>query len=164
MHRRNNKVMTNAQRYFLECYLSTLDEPTRALIPQINAEHFCADEWNANACAALINAGTKTSSCSLKACYAIEQEPEPVVGQLTVVLDWQQQPVCIIKVIRIEYCQFKDVTPEFAAQEGEGDRSYASWRSSHQAFFTQDVHQLGISFDEESELILEYFTKVFPES
>ena len=157
-------MMTDIQQAFLNCYLSTLNDTERAAIPQINAEHFCADEWNANTCASLINTGIKTASCSLRAGYAIEQEPEPVVGQLTVVLDWQQQPVCIIKVIRIEYCQFKDVTPEFAALEGEGDRSYASWRSSHQAFFSQDAYELGISFDEDSELILEYFTKVFPES
>lgn len=157
-------MMTDSQRTFLDRYLTTLDPSARAAIPQINAEHFCADEWNANTCASLINAGIKTASCSLRAGYAIEQEPEPVVGQLTVVLDWQQQPVCIIQLARIEYCQFKDVTPEFAALEGEGDRSYASWRSSHQAFFTQDAHALGISFDEDSELILEYFTKVFPES
>ena len=157
-------MMTDIQQAFLDRYLATLDNAERAAIPQINAEHFCADEWNANTCASLINTGIKTASCSLRAGYAIEQEPEPVVGQLTVVLDWQQQPVCIIKVTRIEYCQFKDVTPEFAALEGEGDRSYASWRSSHQAFFSQDAYELGISFDEESELILEYFTKIFPES
>ena len=58
-------MMTDIQQAFLDRYLATLDNAERAAIPQINAEHFCADDWNANACAALINAGTKTSSCSL---------------------------------------------------------------------------------------------------
>lgn len=154
-------MMTDIQQDFLDRYLATLDNAERAAIPQINAEHFCADEWSANTCACLINTGIKTASCSLRAGYAIEQEPEPVVGQLTVVLDWQQQPVCIIKVIRIEYCQFKNVTPEFAALEGEGDRSYRHWRHTHLEFFRQDAEGLGLCFDEESELILEYFVKVF---
>jgi len=74
-------MMTDIQQAFLNCYLSTLNDTERATIPQINAEHFCADEWNANTCASLINTGIKTASCSLRAGYAIEQEPEPVVGQ-----------------------------------------------------------------------------------
>lgn len=155
-------MLTDNQRVFLNHYLTTLDPSARAAIPHINAEYFCADEWNANTCAHLINTGIKTASCSLRAGYAIEQEPEPVVGQLTVVLNWQQEPVCIIQLQRIEYCHFKDVPAEFAALEGEGDGSYRHWRQAHLEFFRQDAETLGFDFNEESELILEYFVKVFP--
>ena len=52
VYKMNNPMMTDIQQAFLDRYLATLDNAERAAIPQINAEHFCADEWNANTCAA----------------------------------------------------------------------------------------------------------------
>ena len=147
---------------FLEQYLSQLTAEQRSQIPQTIAEYFCADEYNANQCAKLIEQGIKTASCSLKQGYEIEDEPLPQVGRLTVILDWQENPVCIVKLTQVDVCPFDQVTPEFAYAEGEGDRSYQWWHDAHVKFFTQYAQQIGAEFDTSADLVLERFEKVYP--
>ena len=154
--------MNKVQKEYLEQYLATLTPKERDAIPEAIAEYFCADEVNANECARLINAGIKRASCSLKAGYDAEQEPLPKVGRLSVVLNWAQEPVCIIKLKDVSICPFNEVTPEFAALEGEGDLSYQWWRDAHIAFFTKYAASLNIEFTESSDLVLERFEKVYP--
>ncbi|WP_414718328.1 ASCH domain-containing protein [Thaumasiovibrio subtropicus] len=69
-------------------------------------------------------AGKKTASCSLKQAYLIENEPLPEVGRLTVVLNWAQEPVCIVRLTQVSTAPFNEVTEDFARAEGEGDASY----------------------------------------
>ncbi|MGR5065221.1 ASCH domain-containing protein [Photobacterium sp. DNB22_13_2] len=154
--------MNKEQKDFLEQYLATLSQSERDAIPEIIAEYFCADEYNANECARLINQGIKRASCSLKAGYDAEDEALPKVGRLSVVLNWAQEPVCIIKLKDVSVCPFNEVTPEFAALEGEGDRSYPWWREAHIKFFSKYAASLDIEFTELSDLVLERFEKVYP--
>ncbi|AXN30288.1 ASCH domain-containing protein [Vibrio coralliilyticus] len=154
--------MTPQQQAYLNEYLTTLTPQQRESIPDTIAEYFCADEFNANECARLINEGTKRASCSLKQGYDIEQEPLPQVGRITVVLNWQQEPVCIIRLTEVSICPFDQVTEEFARSEGEGDLSYEWWRDVHIKFFTQYAGEIGAKFDLQSELVLERFEKVYP--
>ncbi|WP_373973780.1 ASCH domain-containing protein [Chitinibacter sp. SCUT-21] len=154
--------MNTQQQEFLNQYLRTLSPIERAAIPQCVAEHFCADEYNANECARLINEGIKTATCSLKAAYDIDDEPLPAIGRLSVVLNWAQEPVCIVKLVDVAICPFNQVSSDFAALEGEGDRSYASWYQAHREFFTHFAASIGVAFTEQSDLVLERFEKVFP--
>ncbi|AYV19933.1 ASCH domain-containing protein [Vibrio mediterranei] len=154
--------MTPKQQSFLNQYLEQLTTSERASIKDVIAEHFCGDEYNANQCAKLINEGIKTASCSLKAGYEIEQEPLPQVGRLSVVLDWDQNPICIIKLTSVEVCPFNQVSEAFAYAEGEGDRTYQWWKQAHLRFFEWYANELNITFSEYDDLVLERFEKVFP--
>ncbi|MCG9628048.1 ASCH domain-containing protein [Vibrio mediterranei] len=154
--------MTPKQQIFLNQYLEQLTTSERASIKDVIAEHFCGDEYNANQCAKLINEGIKTASCSLKAGYEIEQEPLPQVGRLSVVLDWDQNPICIIKLTSVEVCPFNQVSEAFAYAEGEGDRTYQWWKQAHLRFFEWYANELNITFSEYDDLVLERFEKVFP--
>ncbi|WP_225622472.1 ASCH domain-containing protein [Musicola keenii] len=155
-------TMNDEQQRFLACYLQTLTADERNAIPRILAEHFCADETHANLCADLILTGKKRASCSLKAAWEHDNQSLPQVGQLTVVLDWAQKPVCIIRMTEVCLCQFDQVTPEFAALEGEGDGSYLWWLKTHLTFFTDYATMSGVQFDTSSDLVLEYFERVYP--
>ncbi|WP_341662197.1 ASCH domain-containing protein [Vibrio sp.] len=154
--------MTPQQEAFLRQYLSSLPNNQRETITDTIAEHFCADEYNADLCAKLINQGIKRASCSLKEAYDIENEPLPKVGRLGIVLNWHQEPVCIIKLTDVSICPFNQVTEEFARLEGEGDLSYQWWHDAHVKFFTDYAKEVGASFTPESDLILERFEKVYP--
>lgn len=147
---------------YIEQYLSQLSEQERNAVPQVTAEHFCADEFNANECARLINQRIKTATCSLKQGYDIDNDPLPEVGRLTLVLNWQQEPVCIVKVTEVSVCPFDQVSEAFAYAEGEGDRSYQWWHKAHLDFFTQYAAEIGADFQQDSELVLERFEKVYP--
>ena len=154
--------MTPQQEAFLNQYLASLPSDQSETRTDTIAEHFCADEYNANQCAKLINQGIKTASCSLKEAYDIEGEPLPEVGRLGIVLNWHQEPVCIIKLTDVSICPFNQVTEEFARLEGEGDLSYQWWHDAHIEFFTNYAKEVGASFTPESELVLERFEKVYP--
>lgn len=154
--------MNEKQQELLDQYLSTLSQDERDSIPQFLAEYFCADEYNANECARLIDNRIKRASCSLKAAYEVENEPLPEVGRITVVLNWDQEPVCIVKLTEVSIAPFNKVTREFAESEGEGDGSYEWWREAHIDFFSQYAKEVGKTFNESSELVLERFQKVFP--
>ncbi|WP_114785827.1 ASCH domain-containing protein [Vibrio tetraodonis] len=154
--------MTPQQEAFLNQYLASLPSDQRETRTDTIAEHFCADEYNANQCAKLINQGIKTASCGLKEAYDIEGEPLPEVGRLSIVLNWHQEPVCIIKLTDVSICPFNQVTEEFARLEGEGDLSYQWWHDAHIEFFKSYAKEVGASFTPESVLILERFEKVYP--
>ncbi len=154
--------MTEAQQRFLDQYLATLSDQARQVIPKITASHYCADEYNANECARLIDIGKKTASCSLKAGWDIDQEPLPQAGELNIVLNWAQEPVCIVQLTAVSTCPFDQVPVEFAECEGEGDGSYAWWRKAHINFFENYAKTVGTTFTEQSELVLEHFEKVYP--
>lgn len=154
--------MTTEQEIFLNQYLESSGITDKNHLPAISCSHFCSDEFNANQCAELIKSGIKRATCSLKAAYDLEGEPLPEVGRLLMVLDWNQTPVCIVKITEVSVCRFNEVTAEFAYAEGEGDRSYEWWRAEHIKFFTEYSDSLGIGFTEESELVLERFERVFP--
>lgn len=154
--------MNKEQQTFLNNYLKTLPEAERKTIQNVQAEYFCADEHNANECARLINIGKKTASCSLKQGWDSDNEPLPKVGDLTVVLNWSQEPICMIKITDVSICPFNQVTAEFAKAEGEGDSSYAWWHKAHTQFFTEYAKTIGATFNTSSELVLERFVKVYP--
>ena len=47
-----------------------------------------------------------------------------------------------------------------ASKEGEGDRSLEYWRTVHRRFFTEELQEPGLPFDEKLELVCEEFEVV----
>ncbi|HBQ8799516.1 TPA: ASCH domain-containing protein, partial [Klebsiella pneumoniae] len=76
----------------------------------------------ANELADLIKKGIKTASCGSYASYQ-QEEFAPRVGSYNIILDGQNVPVCVIRLISMQLVRFCDVTEAFARKEGEGDLS-----------------------------------------
>ncbi|WP_303974240.1 ASCH domain-containing protein [Streptococcus merionis] len=112
--------------------------------------------------AQLVLEGTKTATASAYDLYSIEQEPIPEAGSYDVVLDGQGQAVCIIETTKISIVPFNQVSADHAYKEGEGDRSLAYWRQVHEDLFTQWLAEAGITFTEDSKVVLEEFRLVYP--
>ena len=110
----------------------------------------------------LVLRGEKTATASAYELYKIENEPLPQVGTFDVVLDSQDQAVCIIEITKVTVVPFKQVSAEHAFKEGEGDKSLAYWRKVHEEFFTEWMAEAGLSFSEETGVVLEEFRKVYP--
>jgi uncharacterized protein YhfF len=98
----------------------------------------------------LILAGTKTATC-----WAARDSGPTRVGDDYIALDSHGSDRALLRVVSIEKCRFRDVTPEFASLEGEGDRSLDYWRSGHQAYFQRNG-----GFSEDMELWCEVFELV----
>jgi uncharacterized protein YhfF len=85
----------------------------------------------------LVLAGVKTATASSAWEFEGDKDPVPQVGDLSVILAGNKTPRCIIKTIEIRVMPFNEVDAQFAADEGEGDRSLAYWRDAHQRYFSE---------------------------
>ncbi|EJC6808357.1 ASCH domain-containing protein [Vibrio parahaemolyticus] len=152
--------MDERSRTYLDQYLRTLPDEDASKYTSFSSDYFCADEYNANICADLIKRGEKRASCSLDYWYTEKGEPMPKVGHLQVVTNWDGEPVCITEITSVSKCRYNEVTAEFAALEGEGDKSLSLWREAHWNFFSKECEELEISASEEMLLVLEQFKVV----
>ncbi|MBQ4050222.1 MAG: ASCH domain-containing protein [Oscillospiraceae bacterium] len=113
--------------------------------------------------AELVKTGIKTATCSAYPIYAIEGEDLPGAGELSVILDSNDEAVCIIRTEKVWVQQYCDTDAVFAAKEGEGDRSLSYWRRVHEAFFRSEMAEYGLEFSEEMKIVCEEFRVVWPE-
>ena len=155
--------MDERSKSYLEQYLSSLPDEVVSKYTSFSADYFCADEYNANLCADLILKGEKTATCSLDIWYSEQGEVMPKVGHLMVVTNWNGEPVCIVEITSVSKCKYNEVTEEFAASEGEGDKSLSWWRKAHWDFFSKECEELNIQPSEDMLLVLERFKLVSPQ-
>lgn len=101
--------------------------------------------------AALIVAGRKTATVGLLAAGY-----ETHVGQRWIVDIADDRPVAVIETTELFECALSDVPHDFAAAEGEGDRSFAWWKAAHEAYFRRTAGAVS----EDTMLICERFRLV----
>ena len=109
--------------------------------------------------ALLVRDGPKRATAGLAAEYEAENDSLPKPGDLSVILDGQGEPVCVIRTTLVETRGFGDVDEAFAWDEGEGDRTLAWWRRAHVWFF----EQFDIVVDEDTPMVLERFELLWPD-
>ena len=110
----------------------------------------------------LVLRGEKTATASAYDLYALEAESLPQEGTFDVILDSQNQPVCVVEITRVSVQPFNQVSAEHAFKEGEGDKSLAYWRQVHEEVFTEWMSEVGLTFTPDSKVVLEEFCKVYP--
>lgn len=115
----------------------------------------------ADSLAALVLAGTKTATAGLLWEYEAEGVPAPVPGKLEIVLDSRDNPVCVIEYTAAEVVPFDQVTAEFAALEGEGDRTLAWWRDAHWKYFSRRCEVFGRTPAMDMPVVCEQFRVVW---
>ena len=124
------------------------------------------DAWafgvDADFLADLVLKGEKTATASAYDLYALEDEPLPQEGTFDVILDSQNQAVCIVEIKKVSVQPFNQVSAQHAFKEGEGDKSLTYWRQVHEDFFTDCLGEAGLTFTPESKVVLEEFRKVYP--
>ena len=80
--------------------------------------------------AELVLAGKKRATC-----WAASEGPKTEAGKRWVVLDGSGDPVAVIETIELTQRRFDEVDAAFAFDEGEDDRTLASWRAAHRNYF-----------------------------
>lgn len=134
-------------------------EPScRGLVPSTAAFGDTADMQTS--LADLVVAGTKRATASLLKSYG--DEPLPQTGAFFIVVDGRGVPRCVCQTINVEVRPFSAVDEIFAAEEGEGDLTLEWWRAAHRSFFERQAERDGVSFDEDSAVVLERFNVVWP--
>lgn len=106
--------------------------------------------------------GIKTATASAYPLYELDGEAIPEEGEYSIILDSQDNAVCIIKTTKVFVVPFDEVDERQAYKEGEGDRSLAYWRSVHERFFTDCMAEASLTFDEKMKVVCEEFIRVYP--
>ncbi|MFC4652532.1 ASCH domain-containing protein [Lactococcus nasutitermitis] len=108
--------------------------------------------------AELVLAGKKTATASAVAGYEEDEEFPAADGKLDLLLDGDENPVAILRNIKVERVIFSEVSKEQAFKEGEGDRTLAYWRRVHKEFWRAfDL------FSPDMEVLTEEFEVVYKE-
>jgi uncharacterized protein YhfF len=110
----------------------------------------------------LVLSGTKRATASLVADYADAGEPLPRIGGHWVACDGTGRPRCILRTTELRLGPLHSVDDAFAWDEGEDDRTRASWLREHERYFrrTEAARSRGWTGDEE--VVFERFTVVWP--
>ncbi|NLY82576.1 MAG: ASCH domain-containing protein [Clostridiales bacterium] len=125
------------------------------------AYYFCDNKEEAEELANLVLEGKKRATASIYLMYEIENEPLPKVGDLNIITDFYDEPKCIIETTDVNIAEFKDVSPEFANTEGEGDSSLEYWKYAHRSFFTKELLDMDKCFTEDMLVVCEKFKVVY---
>ncbi|CAG9621524.1 ASCH domain-containing protein [Sutcliffiella rhizosphaerae] len=115
---------------------------------------------DANRLASLVVEGKKTATCSAYLAYERENEALPIIGEFSIVLDANEDPVAVIKTESVEVVPMNMVSEDFAVAEGEGDYQY--WWNAHEYFFRHVLKEYGLEYSPEMLLVCERFKKVYP--
>ena len=128
--------------------------------PPYEAFRFGDSEALSNQLAPLVLGGTKRATASLLWTYEFEHRPPPHAGSFSLVEAWSGEPLCVIETTAVALVPFAEVSAEFAAAEGEGDRSLESWRRGHWAYFGRECARIGKKPDSSMQVVCEHFEVV----
>jgi uncharacterized protein YhfF len=115
----------------------------------------------ANELGRLVQEGVKTATCSLLWEYEADGERLPAVGNLSIILDGEGQPLCITEIVEVTIRPYDEVDDHFAYDEGEGNRTLAYWRHAHWEFFSRVCSQIGREISPSMPLVCERFRTIY---
>ena len=146
---------------YWKSYLNTLPAGS-----PVRDEQYVAEGWGdsprmADEFGALIAEGTKTATCSALWEYEADGEPLPETGMKTIVLDGNDDPLCIVETTEVEVRHYDRVDARFAFEEGEGDRSLEYWREAHWRFFSRTMPGIGKEPAMDMPLVCERFRVIY---
>ena len=111
----------------------------------------------------LVLNGTKTATGSLKWKIEAESRPLPQLGDLSVVTNGHDDPVCIIETVDVQTIPYDEVGEDFAYEGGEGDRSLTNWRRMYWNYIVHECARIGRAPSEKEPLVMERFQVVYKE-
>jgi uncharacterized protein YhfF len=109
--------------------------------------------------------GRKVATTSLALEYEIGHETLPCKGQHSVVVDSDNQPVCVIETVEVNIVPLGEVDFGHVMDEGEGHATVSEWRKGYENFWRRKemVASLGDAapiLDDSTLVVLERFRVV----
>ena len=119
------------------------------------AKGFVSDQLTA-----LVLSEKKTAFFTSFTTYTIDQEPLPVSGELYIVLDRANNPVCVIEITSVTILPFNEVTWEMAKLEGE-DENLEQWKERKTEYLQDEGDVLGFEFSPDLKLVFQTFKVIY---
>ena len=152
--------MNNIEQFW-QAYLAAYPDEATAQTSYI-AEQFGDNPRLADELGRLILQGVKTATCSALWEWQAEGSLPPEVGQITIVLNGRDEPLCIIETTEVTIQPYNEVDEQFAYDEGEADRSLESWREGHWRYFSRVLPKIGKAPTLDMPLVCERFRLLYP--
>lgn len=118
------------------------------------------EEGDTDKLAELVIQGRKFGTASSYDEYVMEDvlDELPQPGNYSVILNSEDEAVCVIRNYDVYVRPFGDVPPFHAYAEGEGDRSLKYWRDVHTSFFKECLDDTEMPFNQDSRIVCEKFS------
>ena len=147
---------------FWKSYLSTLAEEDQQNAPIFVVDQFADTPEAATKVGKLVRDGIKTTTSSLV--WGLEHigEPLPKVGDISLIVDGNGEPLCIITLTEVEIKPFNTVDEQFAFEYGEGDRTLAFWLSDNWDFHSRWCIEIGREASETMPIVFQRFRVLYP--
>ena len=110
----------------------------------------------------LVLSGRKRATAELAEEFAARGDALPRVGSHWIACDSTGAPRAVLRSTELRLATFDEVDASFAYDEGEDDRSLASWRTEHARYWTRGCAARGAVWSPDQEIVLERFTVVWP--
>jgi uncharacterized protein YhfF len=146
---------------YWQAFLATLPADSPYHTTPYTAEAWGDSPALADELGLLIAAGTKTATCSALWEWETEGNPIPHAGMVTIVLDGNGEPLCIVETTEVTISPYNEVDAQFAYEEGEGDRSLESWREGHWRFFSRTLPKIDREPTMDMPLVCERFRVIY---
>lgn len=119
--------------------------------------NFCDNEKDAKECGQLTEEGIKKATSTSLWWFDFNQETLPEVDNIYVITDWYGIAKAIIKTTKVEQVPYHEITEEYAALEGEGDKSLAFWKEVHWDYYSREMELENESPTEDMLIVCEQF-------
>lgn len=154
--------LSNEQR--IAQLIARFNEQSGRAVTELASWHFCDNEQDANECALLVLNGVKQATTPSLYWFKANNETLPEVGDLAIFTNWQGQPLGIIETVSVTITPYNQISADYAALEGEGDKSLEYWQHVHWDYYQRELAGTGYQCHPEMPLVCEQFRLVFKES
>ena len=154
---RDKKIIYPEKRMWKN-YISQYPEEKKS---NYSAWHYGKDEKTANVWADRVKNGEITAVSYCMASFAHEHFQIPNAGEHSIILNWQNQPVCIIRTKGTSICAFHEVDDQMARKEGF--LGQIQWKAANRKIFSKICESLNQKFSEEQATLFEHFEVVYKE-
>lgn len=144
---------------FWEEYLRSLPEQDRDR-RFFESFAFGTTPESSNHLAELVMQGVKTATSELL--WSREGQALWAVGDESIVVDGQGNPVCVLRTAELRVVPFAEVDAGFVRDYGEGERTLEWWRTEIWDHYRKECEALGRTPSEDMPLICERFEIVYP--
>ena len=108
----------------------------------------------------IVLAGQKTAQFTTLATFTIDGEPLPVSGELYILVDNQNKPLCVLEMESVNIIPFNEVTWDMAQKEGECS-TFGEWKEKMQEYIEDEGHVLGFDYSEDIKLVFQTFKVIY---
>ena len=136
--------------------------PLEAVLGQDDVSSLCPPAFSfgdtpelADRLAKLVLDGEKTATSGWRASYEAEGIDLPERGDLAIMCDGRGEPLALLRNSEVRVIGFQEADSEISDAEGEGP--FESWKAAHEDFFAQECQDLGIDYDPDGDIVVEFF-------